>query len=37
MDCTGAINYFIEDHDGKFTGTNSPSQLLANNTVIGGN
>ena len=33
LDCTGPNNYLIYDQDGTFTG--SPSQLLANNSVIG--
>jgi hypothetical protein len=33
IDCTGPNNYFIYDQDGSFTGT--PTQLLANNSIIG--
>jgi hypothetical protein len=33
LQCTGPNNYFIHDQDGKFTGT--PSQILANNSMIG--
>lgn len=32
LDCTGPNNYFIHDQDGAFTG--SPSQILANNSVV---
>lgn len=35
LDCTGPNNYFVYDTDGMFTGSNAPSQILANNTVIG--
>jgi hypothetical protein len=34
IDCTGPNNYLIDDQDGKFTGR--VSQILANNSVIGG-
>lgn len=42
LDCTGAINYFIHDHDGYFTQSNpsnplQPTQLLPNNQPIGQN
>ncbi len=33
LDCTGPNNYFIYDQDGNVTG--SPSQILANNSMIG--
>ena len=34
IDCTGPNNYLISDQDGMFTG--EESQLLSNNSVVGG-